>query len=138
MRIAAKANLPLRLILFFHRGKACVNMVLYALHYHVESHKVISAVEHDYIGKALCGLNKLLMHGLNRGEILVYNRFEIAPSLLHVAHDTAQYAHVGVGVDKNLYIKQLAKLGIVKYEDSLHYYYLRGLYLHSLVRTVVY
>ena len=69
-----------------------------ALHDHAKSHQVAPALWDDDVGVLAAGLDELLMHGLDGGQVLVDDRVQRAAPLLHVPEDAAEYAHIGVGV----------------------------------------
>ena len=68
---------------------------------HLDGGGVLAAVGHNDVCIALAGLYKGFVHGLDRGQVLVDDAVQAAAALLHVAHQTAQDALVGVGVHKN-------------------------------------
>ena len=70
------------------------DMARNALHNHVQGHQVVAALQNDDVREALGGLNELLVHGLDRGEVLLHHRIQIPPPLLHVPEDAAENAHV--------------------------------------------
>lgn len=67
------------------------------------------ALEHDDVGILAARLDKLLVHGLDRREVLCDDAFKRA----------AAVAHVRVGLDKNLDVKHLTQRGILKDENAL-------------------
>ena len=77
------------------------------------------------------------MHGLDRGEILVYHAVETAPAVTHVADDAAEDTHVGIGVDVNFNVHLLAKLKALEDEYPLDDYHARGADGDGPVRAVV-
>ena len=60
------------------------------------------------------------MHGLDRGQVLVDDAVQAAAALLHVAHQTAQDALVGVGVHKNFVVEHGAQLRLHKGQNAFH------------------
>ena len=50
------------------------------------------------------------MHRLDGGQILVNYAFKAPASVAHIADNSAEYTHIGVGIDINLDIHQLAQL----------------------------
>ena len=79
-------------------------MRAHTLNDHLERDLIVPALGDDYVRFALGRFDKLLMHGLYRAQILVYNAVKTAASVAHVADYAPEYAHVGVGIDVNLYI----------------------------------
>ena len=74
----------------------------------------------DDVGVALAGLHKGLVHGLDRGQVLLDHAVQAAAALLHVPHKTAQDALVGVGVHEDLVVEHGAQLRLYKGQDALH------------------
>lgn len=74
-------------------------MRTHALKHHVQRDLIVSALGDDDIRLALTRLDELLVHGLYGGQILIHYAFKASAAITHVAHDPAQYAHVGVGID---------------------------------------
>ena len=109
-----------------------------ALEDHLERHEIMPALGHDDVGVALAGLHKLLVHRLYSTEILGRDRLEAAPTLLDIAQDAANDAHIGVGVHKNLDVEQAQDLGILEDEDALDQQHLSGRDRDRLGRAVVY
>lgn len=81
------------------------------LRQHIHGHEVVAALGDDYVRVALGGLNVHLMHGLDRGEVLVHDGFEAAAPVAHVADYSAEDALVGVRIDEDLDVQQLADRG---------------------------
>ena len=77
------------------------------------------ALEHDDVGILTAWLDKLLVHGLDRREVLRDDAFKRAAAVAHVAQGAAQNAHVRVGLDKDLDVKHLTQRGILKDENAL-------------------
>ena len=86
----------------------------YALHYHFERDLIIATLRNDNVRIALARFHKLLVHGLDGGEILVHHAVKAAATVTHIAHDTAQDAHVRVGVDENLDIHKIAQFAALE------------------------
>ena len=87
---------------------------------HLDGGGVFAAVGHDDVGVALAGLHKGLVHGLDRGQVLLDHAVQAAAALLHVPHKTAQDALVGVGVHEDLVVEHGAQLRLYKGQDALH------------------
>ena len=87
---------------------------------HLDGGGVFAAVGHDDVGVALAGLHKGLVHGLDRGQVLVDDAVQAAAALLHVPHKTAQDALVGVGVHKNFVVEHGAQLRLHKGQNAFH------------------
>ncbi len=82
----------------------------YALKHHVQRDLIVSALWDNNIRLALTRLDELLVHGLYGGQILIHNAFKAPAAITHVAHDPAQYAHVGVCIDIYLDVHKVAQL----------------------------
>ena len=50
------------------------------------------------------------MHWFYGGQILVDDAVKASASVAHIADNSAEYTHIGVGIDINLDIHQLAQL----------------------------
>ena len=125
---------------YYLRGRGsvlAVDVVGDALHDHVERHKVVPALEHDDVGVLAAGLDKLLVHGLDGGEVLRDHALERAATVADVAAGAAQDAHVCVGLHEDLDVEQLAQRSVLEDQDALDDDHLVGLDLHSLVGAVV-
>ena len=95
------------------------------------------ALGDDDVGPALAGLDKLLVHGLDRAQILVDDALEAAAAVAHVAHDAAQDAHIRVGVDVELDVHLVAELAVFVDQDALDHDDPRRPDGDGLVRAVV-
>lgn len=89
---------------------------------HIERHFVFAPFGDYHVGVTLARLNEAVVHGLDGGEILLYDRVNAPASLFNVAAQSAQDPHVGVGIDKYFYIKEVSQLLLVEDQDSLDYY----------------
>ena len=90
-------------------------MCLHPLYHHVQRHLILSALGNNNVGVALGRLHKLLVHGLDRGEILGYNAVQTAAPVPHVPGDAPEYAHIGVGVHIDLDVHLPAQLYGLEY-----------------------
>jgi len=97
-------------------------MLFYPVYQHAVCHGILAALGHDYVGVLFAWLNECLVHRLNGGQILRYDRIKRPSALLHVAHDTAQNADVGIGIHEYLHIESFYKLAVLEYEYTLEYY----------------
>ena len=59
------------------------------------------------------------MHRLDRRQILIDDVLEVAAALVHVAQHAAQDALVGVGLDENLDVKEVAQALVLEDQDAL-------------------
>ena len=59
------------------------------------------------------------MHGLDRCKILCYDRVHAPAALLHITIEPPQYADVGVGIHKQLDVKQVAELRLAEYASTV-------------------
>ena len=79
----------------------------------------------------------MLVHGLDRGQILVHHGLKGAAPLLHVPQAAAEDADVGIGFHEDLDVEHLPQGGILENQDPLHDDDLGGINGHGLVRAVV-
>ncbi len=87
--------------------------------YHLHRDGVQPAFGDDHIGIAFGRLDKLHVHGADGGEVLVDDHLGRPAALGDVALQAADEADVGVGIDKNLDIEQLAQIRVAKDQDAL-------------------
>ena len=80
---------------------------------------VVSALRNDDVGILLCRLNKLLMHRLQDCFISLQNHLYGSATLNNVALNNAYQAVVGIGIDKDFQVHQVAHLLVVQSKDSL-------------------
>ena len=78
------------------------------------------------------------MHRLDRRQILRHDGLQRSAALVDVANDAADYAHIGVRIDENLDIAEVAQLLVLKDQDTLHDDDLGGLNPHRLIDPVMY
>ena len=76
----------------------------------VNDRGVPSATWHKDVRGVLEWLDKLLVHGLDRLEILVDHALHAAAAFAYVAHQSAKDTHVGVHIHKHLQVHLLAQL----------------------------
>ena len=112
-------------------------MRVYALYEHIHGDQVVPALGDYDVRVALAGLDVHLVHGLDRREVLVYHALQAAAAVAHVADYAPEYAHVGVRVDENLYVQELAEPRVLENQYALDDYDRRGVHEHRLVRAVV-
>src|SRR6202000_3140931 len=74
----------------------------------VDGDMVVAAFGHDQVGPALRRLAELQMHRPHGRVILLAHLLKRAPALLEIAANAAKDAQVGVGVDEDLDVEQLA------------------------------
>ena len=87
---------------------------------HLHGGAVLAAVGHDDVRVPLAGLHKGLVHGFDRGEVLVDDAVQRAAPLFDVPQDAAEDALIGVGIYINFVVEQLAQLRLHKGQDALH------------------
>ena len=104
---------------------------------HLHRSGVLAAVGHNDVCVALAGLYKGLVHGLDGGQVLIDDAVQTAAPLLHIPHQTAQDALVGVGVHIDLVVEQGAQLRLHKGQDAFHDQHRCGLDVLHLVAAVV-
>ena len=104
---------------------------------HLHGGAVLAAVGHDDVRVPLAGLHKGLVHGFDRGEVLVDDAVQRAAPLFDVPQDAAEDALIGVSVHINFVVEQLAQLRLHKGQDALHDEDGGGLDVLYLVAAVV-
>ena len=77
------------------------------------------------------------MHRLHRRGVLRDDRLHRASALADVAQDTPRQPDVGVGVDVNLDVHQVAQLLVFEDQDAVDDDHLRRFHAHALRRAVV-
>ena len=92
--------------------------VLYLRLHDVEGHVVEAAVDDD-VGEGLRRLDVEVVHRLDRRQVLIDDVLEVAAALVHVAQHAAQDALVGVGLDENLDVKEVAQALVLEDQDAL-------------------
>ena len=95
---------------------------------------LVPAPVYDDVGVFFGRLNVNAMHDLHRMDILVDPPVNIPAALGHVAAQTAQDALIGVGIRKDLDVKQLAQTLIVEGQDPVNDDDGRGAYASRLPR----
>ena len=86
---------------------------------HVDGDRVVAAARHDHVGIALARLDELQVHRLDGSEVLVEDFVERAAALGHVAANAADEADVGVGVDEDLHVAEIAHTRVSEQEDAV-------------------
>ena len=68
----------------------------------IESHLILAPFGDDQIGVALGGLDELLVHRADGGQILIDYRLQRAAACLDVTHQPADESDIGRGVHEQL------------------------------------
>ena len=79
-----------------------VDVVLDALHDHVQGDEVMAALQDDDVRVFAGGLHELLVHGLDGGEVLGHHGLQGPAPVLHVPQGAAEDADVGVRLHEDL------------------------------------
>ena len=79
----------------------------------------------------------MLVHRLDRGEILFDNRVKTSASLVHVAQDTSYDSHVRVRVNVYLDVKHLDDFRVLKCHDTFDDDHFRAFCFYPLVAARV-
>lgn len=114
-----------------------VDVVLDALHDHLQRHQILPAFQNDDVREFPAWLHILLVHGLYRGEVLGDNRLERPAPFLHIPQSTAEDADVGIRLHKDLNVKHIPESGVLENQDALYDDNLGGEDLPGLLRAVV-
>lgn len=77
--------------------------------YHRNALLVVSSLRYDDMSEALCGFDKLLVHGLENLQITVYNHLYGTSSLDDVALDVSDKALVRVAVHEDAEVHHVAQ-----------------------------
>jgi len=85
--------------------------------YHLERHPVLAPLGNDDVGPALRRLDELEMHRAHRLEILAQHVLDGAAALGHVAAEPPDQPDVGVGVDVDLEVEQVAQRRLDEDQD---------------------
>jgi uncharacterized protein len=85
----------------------------------IERDLVVSAFRNNQISDSFGGLDELEVHRPNRPVVLIPNRFEGAAPLLDVATNPPKNADVGVGIDEQLHVEEIAQRLLDEDEDAL-------------------
>src|SRR3954471_21204377 len=75
---------------------------------HFDRDGVVTAARYDHIRVALARLDELQVHGLNRRQVLLDDIVERTAASVGVPFDTPYQTNVGVGVDEDLDVAQIA------------------------------
>ncbi len=92
----------------------------YPLNHHLHGHLIVAALGDDNIRIALAGLHELLVHGLDRVQVLIDHALQAAPPIPHVPHNPAQDAHIRIRIHKDLDVHLLAQLAALENQNALH------------------
>lgn len=101
-------------------------MCLDAFRDDIQRDQIISALGDDDIGVSLAGFHKHLVHGLDRGEILIDNALQISASVSHIANDSTQDTHICISVYEDFDIHLVAEFFVLENEDTFNDDDLRG------------
>ena len=83
------------------------------------------------------GFHILLVHGLDRGEVLGHHRLKGPAPLLHIPESAAEDADVGIGLHEDLDVEHIPQSGVLENQNALHDDDLVGIHRHCLVSAVV-
>ena len=108
-----------------------------AFHDKIQSHGIVAAGGDDDVRVALGRLHEPVVHGLDGGEILVHDVFQIPAAVPGVPDDAPENAHVRVGVHEDLDVHEIAEIGVREDQNALHHQHLGGLHGGGLVGAVV-
>ena len=98
-------------------------------------HHGAGATRQDDVGRALGGLNELLVHGFHKGLVVTQHVLPGTATLSDVATNDAHQALVTVGIHKHLDIHTLTQLFINQHHDTFHNNDLGGMHINHLLRT---
>ena len=67
---------------------------------HLDGDRVVATARHYHIGVAFAGLDELIVHRLNGGQILLDNLIKWSSAIVRVALDPPNEPDVGVRIDE--------------------------------------
>lgn len=114
----AKSSLPRGQAAFLVLGLPVLEDVLYLRLHDVEGHIVEAAVDDD-VGEILRRLDVEIVHRLDRRQVLADDVLEVTAALVHIAQHAAQDALIGIGLDEDLDVEEIAQALILEDQDAL-------------------
>ena len=101
----------------------------------------MGAFGNNEVGVALRRLGELQVHGPDRLEVMLGDRFQRTTSIFDVTRKPSEDAHVGIGVDEELHVEARAERLLRQHHDALEKDDGRGLDelsgIYARVRDVV-
>ena len=93
----------------------------------VDGNQVVAAFGNDDVGIALAGFDELFMHRPYRIKILADDIVDFAASFLDIADQTADKAHIGIGINEDLDIEKAADVFIFENEQTFQDQHVAGI-----------
>jgi len=90
---------------------------------HLDCDRVVAAARHDDIGVTLARLDELQMHWLHRGQILIDDFVERPAAVVGITLDATNETDVGIGIDEDLYIAQVADALVDEQQYSVDHHH---------------
>ena len=103
---------------------------------HADALDVLAALRNDDVGIALCGLYKLLVHGLEHLKVTVNDHRHGSATVNGVALNVADETFVRVAVDKDFKIHHLTQLLVEQRHDTLNDDYGLRLHMYGLGQAI--
>jgi len=95
---------------------------------HLDRDRVVPAARHDDVRVAFARLDELEVHRLHGRQILFDYLVQRTAAVVGVALDAANESNVGVGIDENLDVAQLANSLVDEEQNSIDYHHVGRLY----------
>ena len=86
---------------------------------HLDGDGVVAAARNDHVGVALGRLDELQMHRLHGREVLVEDFIERPAALGHVAANASNESDVGVGIDEDFDVAEVAHARIAEQQNAV-------------------
>ena len=134
----------MRQAVFLILGQACANLLYFfqqcvdALVQHFEGNLIVAAFRNDDVGEFFARFDELLVHRLDRAEVLAHNGVERTPSLVYITEDSADDSHIRVRIDEHLNVKQISEFLTFKNQNTLYDDDLRRAHRNRFINSVMY
>ena len=92
----------------------------------IDRNGVLATAGDDEVGVALAGFDKLLVHRLHGGEVLIEDLIKGPPADRHVAADPTNESRIGVRIDEDLDVEMVADAFIDEEQDAIDDDHIRG------------
>ena len=109
---------------FLILGQACANLLYFfqqcvdALVQHFEGNLIVAAFRNDDVGEFFARFDELLVHRLDRAEVLAHNGVKRTPSFVYITEDSADDSHIRVRIDEHLNVKQISEFLTFKNQNT--------------------
>lgn len=113
----------MRQAVFLILAQACANLLYFfqqcvdALVQHFEGNLIVAAFRNDDVGEFFARFDELLVHRLDRAEVLAHNGVKRTPSFVYITEDSADDSHIRVRIDEHLNVKQISEFLTFKNQE---------------------